>query len=227
MKQKRVRLSKSPVSKLLTLTEDIGYYDCKNFILESAVKKFNGFAHWIAHLDYVRIRLGGYENMYDAGENFEKVKAITIDGLRSEGFEEQANELDLIHDETTFNSNIISQYTDETDLYYTVNKLLRKGHHGVNVGEHNLVPWILQLNSSIRKLPEVRGPVFRGTEMKQSDIDKYIADQIFIWSAFSSFSKTQSNCLEGNVIFEMTPVSGIAERDKRSPRDISNYSKFI
>ncbi|WP_461639200.1 ADP-ribosyltransferase domain-containing protein [Labilibaculum euxinus] len=223
---KRDRLSKSVVPKLLTFTRDINVYDVENFILESAVKKYDGFSHWLAHLDYVRISLSGYKDIYSAKENFSRVKDIVISGLEKEKFFIQAKALKDIDVETDFNRVIINQYTDDSELYYRANKLLRNGHEGKDIGEYNLAPWILQLNSAIRVCEEKSGKFYRGTEMDTADIEKYKINELFVWSSFSSFSKSENNCLGGNVIFEITPVSGIAERDKRAPRDISMFSCF-
>ncbi len=222
----RDRLNKSKTPKLLTFTQDITVYDIENFILESAVNKYNGFPHWLAHLDYVRIILSGYKDVYLAKENFQKIKEIVINGLVKEGFTQQAKQLESADSETEFNNAIINQYTDETKLYFNANELLRNGHTGKDIGDENLTPWILQLNSAIRNCEEKSGTFYRGTIMEKEDIDKYKINELFVWSSFSSFSKSEKKCLGGNVIFEMTPVSGIAERDKRAPRDISRFSCF-
>jgi len=222
----RDRLNKSIVPKLLTFTKDINVYDVENFILETAVNKYNGFPHWVVHLDYVRIILSGHKDIYLAKENFQKIKKIVINGLKNENFEKQAKELHEIDSEIDFNNAIIKQYTDDNELYLNANKLLRNGHSGRDIGNENLTPWILQLNSAIRNCEEKSGTFYRGTIMKKEDIDKYKKNELFVWSSFSSFSKSEKNCLGGNVIFEMTPVSGIAGRDKRAPRDISMFSCF-
>ena len=86
----RDRLNKSPVSKLLTLTEDMGYYDCENFILNTACQKYDVFSNWIAHLDYVRIIFADYKDIYLAGEDFDKIHQIVIKRLKLSGFETPA-----------------------------------------------------------------------------------------------------------------------------------------
>lgn len=225
MKKKRDRLSKSSVPSLLTLTEDLDYYDCENFIFESASAKYDLFSHWIGHLDYVKIKMAGYKDIYKI-RDLEKTKEIVIESLRKAKFGAQANKLEKTITEEEFDAEIIRQYTNETNLYSEVNSLLRKGHHREDIGLNHLIPWILQLNSAIRKLPEFTNTAYRGSEMKEVDIKKYTVGKIFVWSSFVSFSKSEDECYEGNVIFEMTPKSSFATRDKRAPRDISIYSEF-
>lgn len=221
----RDRLTTAPVGELLTFTRDIGPYECENFILDSAIAKYNGFPNWVAHIRHVDIALSGQTDFYSMKDNFQNIQKIVYTGLRAEGYEEQAVILSAIDNEDDFNTELIRQYT-QNGLYHDVNRLLRLGHSGSDIGNHNLVPWILQLNAAIWRLPEVGGDVFRGTTMNKDDLMKYKKGQIFVWSSFVSYSKNQEQCFGGNVIFRMRGVSGIAEWDKRAPRDIAAFSVF-
>ena len=60
----------------MTFTKDINVYDVVNFILETAVNKYNGFPHWLAHLDYVRIILSEYKDIYLAKDKFQEFKKV-------------------------------------------------------------------------------------------------------------------------------------------------------
>ena len=219
----RDRLNTAPVGPLLTFTQDIGYYDCENFILESAIAKYNGFPNWLAHLATIELAFSEHQDVYGMGDNFQRIKNIVISGLRKSRFDVQANRLENIHEEEGFNAELIRQYTDN-GLYHEVNRVLRHGHFGDDVGNHDLAPWILQLNAAIRRLPEVPGNVYRGTSMSGKDLHQYTKGQIFIWSSFASFSRSEEKCFGGNVLFQMRGVSGLATRDKRAPRDIAPFS---
>ncbi|SDB11471.1 hypothetical protein SAMN05660653_00538 [Desulfonatronum thiosulfatophilum] len=223
----RERLSKSPVGELLTLTDDIGIYDCENFFLEGAIKRYP-FSHWLDHLAPLHVKLlDDYrDRSYKSGDDFEPLKDALVTNLRNGGFEDQANELADALDEKVLNGLIVRQYTEETGLYPAINQLLRKGHSGEDVSGSPLTPWICQLAVALRNFPEFVGTSYRGTEMSEANADKYFPGEIFIWAPFTSASKKIDSCFGGNVIFEIVPVSALSERDKRAPRDIAGLSVY-
>jgi hypothetical protein len=223
----RDRLSKSPVGELLTLSYDIGIYDCENFILEGAIKRYP-FSHWLDHLVPLHIKMSNnYQaSAYKSGDEFEHLREVVSANLKEAGFVSQASELASAPDESVFNSIIIRQYTEEGGIYPDVNTLLRYGHAGRDVSDSPLVPWICQLASILRTVPEYAGKSWRGTVMSSDDVAKYKVGEIFIWAPFTSASKHIDACFGGNVIFELVPVSAISERDKRAPRDITQFSVF-
>ncbi|WP_137165556.1 hypothetical protein [Salinimonas lutimaris] len=223
----RDRLSKSALGDLLTLSEDIGIYDCENFILEGAIERYP-FSHWLGHLVPLHVKLSDdYRNRaYKALEEFDLLKNTIAENLQYAGFSEQAKDFEIVESEADLNSIIIKQYTEENGIYPYINNLLRKGHSGNDVSHDPLVPWICQLAVSLRQLDEYTGPSFRGSNMPSSDIEKYKVDSIYIWAPFTSASKSIDSCFGGNVIFELVPVSALSERDKRAPRDVSHISDF-
>lgn len=224
----RTRLSESPVGKKLTYSQDISLAECENFILESAVEKIS-FRQWLAHLVHFRLQIMREPDPYSVGDEpgeFEKLKKLVSDSLDASGYTTQAEEVRLSKTEDDLNASIISQYTDESGLYNEVNLLLRDGHHGRDIGNEFLVPWILQLNAAIRRQDEYTRISYRGANFTDEDLAHYKVGDMFIWSTFTSASKSKENCLEGNVLFEFKPVSSLSEYGKRAPRDISKYSYF-
>jgi hypothetical protein len=223
----RERLSKSPIGKLLTLTEDIGIHYCENFILEGAIKRYP-FSHWLDHLAplHVKITDDYQKHSYKSKESFNFLKETISGKLNDAGFDKQSDELLSAQNEKDLNSKIIKQYTEENGIYAYLNKLLRRGHDGIDVSGDPLVPWICQLAVSLRLTEEYLGVSYRGTCMSSKDISKYKIGIIYIWAPFTSASKSIDSCFGGNVIFELVPVSALSERDKRAPRDISHMSVF-
>ena len=223
----RNRLSKSPVGALLTLTADIGIYDCENFILEGAIERHH-FSHWVDHVVPLHAKLTNdyLLKAYKSGDEFARLKKVVVENLIIAGFKRQGAELEAASSEDLFNSLMFRQYTEETEIYPAVNQLLRLGHAGRDVSDSPLVPWICQLAAALRTVPEFLSVSYRGTTMRAEDIEKYKVKEIFVWAPFTSASKHINSCLGGNVIFEFVPVSALSERDKRAPRDISKYSVF-
>lgn len=223
----RDRISKSPVGKLLTLSEDVGIYDCENFLLEGAIQRYP-FPHWLDHLVPLHVQVSAQyqETAFQAGEDFQSLRETLGTTLSTAGFAQFAETILATTNEHSMNSLIIRQYTEETPLYVEANRLLRKGHEASDVSDSPLVPWICQLAAALRTIPEFSGVSYRGTQMDERDLSEYQVGKIFIWAPFTSASKNFEACLGGNVIFELVPVSAISERGKRAPRDISVYSSF-
>lgn len=223
----RERISKSPVGKLLTLSQDVGIYEYENFLLEGALKLYP-FPHWLDHLVPLHVQLSTQykENAFQSGDNFLALREALVSTLKIAGFYQFAEFILAANDEKSLNGIILRQYTEETPLYAQVNSLLRQGHAGSDISNSPLAPWICQLAAALRTIPEFTGASFRGTQMDEQDLSEYQVGQIFIWAPFTSASKNIEACLGGNVIFELVPVSAISERGKRAPRDISSYSSF-
>ncbi len=223
----RDRLSKSAVSELapLTFSEDLSFWECENFVLETAVTKHD-FAYWAAHVLYLQLYFDKSDDHYSSKEEFPKLKQIILDGLEHHGFTQQYAEIDLCSTEAELNKTVIQQYTDETPLYSKVNSLLRMGNLGNDVGGDPLIPWVLHLNAILRKEEEYLGTVYRGAQLSKNDLDKYVIGHQFVWSSFTSVSKTEANCLGGNVIFKIVPKSSLSTYGKRAARVINQYSFF-
>lgn len=220
----RDRLSRSPVSELLTLTENLEIYECENFLLEGAVVD-EVSAYWAAHVAHFYFQVSG-EDLYSAGDHFPDLRNRVVDGLSDAGFTVQARELAALADEVAFNRHVIRQYTKEDPLYSAVNRLLRRGHREESIAKHPLVPWISHLNVAIRTQAEVLKTCFRGADMDASTISEYRVNRMFVWSSFTSLSTDRGQCLDGNVLFVVTPRSAISEHGKRAPRAISHLSAF-
>lgn len=220
----RDRLSRSPVSELLTLTENFEIYECENFLLEGAIVD-EASAYWAAHVAHFYFEVSG-EDPYTAGEHFQAIRSRVVDGLHDAGFTSQACQLAAAADEVAFNQQVMRQYTEENPLYGAVNSLLRRGHSDETIASHPLVPWISHLNVAIRTQPEVVQACFRGTEMDASTISQYELDRMFVWASFTSVSQDRNRCLDGNVLFIITPRSALSEHGKRAPRAISQFSAF-
>ncbi|MFC4930920.1 ADP-ribosyltransferase domain-containing protein [Massilia sp. GCM10023247] len=223
----RDRLSKSSVSEVapLTFSEDLSFWECENFVLETAVTKHN-FAYWAAHVLYLPLYFDKSKDHYSAQNDFPRVKDLILHGLKSHGFDIQHDEISACKSEAEMNKTIIQQYTAASDLYSRVNELLRMGNLGKDVGDDPLVPWILHLNAILRKEEEHHGVVYRGSNMSRSDIDKYVVGEQFVWSSFTSLSMNRLNCINGNVLFTITPKSSLSTYGKRAARIISHYSYF-
>lgn len=220
----RDRLSSSPISEFLTLSENLEVYECENFLLDGVVEK-HGLAYWAAHTLHFHLELDG-KKPYTAEEHFPAVRDLIASSLDAAGFVRQGREVKACSDELAMNAFIIGQYTEECSLYYEVNALLRKGHHGEDVSAHPLVPWIAHLNAIIRNEPEHLGVAFRGAAFVTETIEKYVPGQQFVWASFTSVSTRIDACLDGNVIFRIQPKSGISMHGKRASRLITHYSQF-
>lgn len=225
--QKRDRLSKSPVGELLTLSVDVSLYDCENFLLEGAIQRYP-FPHWLSHLLPLHAKMSNdfKEKGFQALDAFGELTNVLTSSLERAGYVAFARELRTCPDEASLNATIIRQYTEESNLYADVNRLLRRGHAGGDVSTSPLVPWICQLAVALRRVPEYLGHSYRGTTMDPRDVREYQVGGIFVWAPFTSASRTPDACFGGNVIFELIPVSALSERDKRAPRDIGAYSVF-
>lgn len=224
----RTRLSETPSGKKLTYSNDISLAECENFILETAIKN-NSFKQWLAHLVHFYLQISKEPNPYSIGDNvkdFENLREVIYESLAKSNYIMYSEMIRLAKNEIELNSMIISQYTDESQLYREVNLLLRDGHEGKDIGNEPLVPWILQLNAAIRCQDEYIQSSYRGANLTAEELNKYKVGDMFIWSPFTSASKAKSKCLGGNVIFEFKPISSISEYGKRAPRDISKYSYF-
>ena len=212
------------MSELLTLSENFEIYECENFLLEGAVVDRTS-AYWAAHVAHLYFEASG-EDPYTAGEHFHAVRRRVVDGLSDAGFTAQARELAGAADEVTFNQQVMRQYTEEDPLYGAVNSLLRRGHSDESVANHPLVPWISHLNVVIRTQSEVARACYRGTKMDASTVSQYEVGRMFIWASFTSVSTDRDRCLDGNVLFIITPRSALSEHGKRAARAISQFSAF-
>lgn len=220
----RDRLSNSPISDLLTFSENLGIWECENFLLDGAVGK-SSLAYWAAHTLHFYLQIEG-KQPYTAEERFPDVKNLIVKGLKAAGFTRQSEEIKNCAKEEELNAILIRQYTEESSLYYEVNSLLRRGHHAEDVSAHPLVPWIAHLNAVIRNEPEHLDVAFRGAALTSETIAKYVPGQQFVWASFTSLSTRVDNCLTGNVLFRVYPKSAISEYGKRAPRVIAQYSQF-
>ena len=90
----RDRLSKSPLSEPLTLSENFGIYECENFLLEGAVTS-PARAYWAAHTMNFYFQIEGAAP-YTAGDDFPQIMKEVCEGLAAAGFDDQAAELDGI-----------------------------------------------------------------------------------------------------------------------------------
>ena len=222
----RNRLSITPESKPLTHTEDVDVYETEAFILEAALEKFQ-FSHWIAHHFALHLRLDGkLPDAYSCGSDFNHVQEAVARGLYDSKFYTESRDISKCSNEQTLNHTIIRQYTSDGGPYSAANRVLRLGHNGEDVGQNPLVPWILQLNCAIRILPEFLGTTYRGAQMSNAELACYTEGKIFIWSSFTSTSKSLKYCADGNVIFEMKPGSAFILHDKRAGREIDAISEF-
>lgn len=224
----RRRLSESPPGKKLTYSQDISLAECENFILESALER-NSFRQWLAHLVHFQLQITKEPNPYSVGSDineFLSLKELLRTSLKSAGYPSQAFAVELSTSERELNRTIIEQYTSIEDLYRAANFLLRDGHSGRDVGLDPLTPWILQLNAAIRWRDEYTSISYRGATFTKDEVNLYKIGDMFIWSPFTSASKTQGACLDGNVLFEFKPVSPLSEYGKRAPRDIAGLSMF-
>lgn len=220
----RDRLSTSPLSDFLTLSKNLEIYECENFLLDGAVEKHE-LAYWAAHTRHFHLQLNG-KQPYTCEDKFPDVCALIAGGLDAAGFVRQCRDILACNDEKSMNATLIGQYTEECSLYYQVNALLRKGHHGEDIGAHPLVPWIAHLNAIIRNEPEYLDVAFRGAAFVTETIEKYVPGTQFVWASFTSVSTRVEACLDGNVLFRITPKSGMSLHGKRAPRLISRYSQF-
>ncbi|HTI58263.1 ADP-ribosyltransferase domain-containing protein [Mucilaginibacter sp.] len=193
------------------------------------------YLHWLEHYHSLVRRVNGEPPTYHIREHFEKLRQLIAEALSKSGFNFKGKQIEKCATEDELNSLIIYQYTDESDLYKTVNDILRACHafHDFDASAENneydepLAPWILQLNSCIRKLPHFEGKAYRGTVLSSEDIAQYKVGEMFIWAPFVSASKDITRCFGGNVIFEITNQEHfMGLNDKGYPRDISALSIF-
>jgi len=168
-------------------------------------------------------------------ERFDELLELVASALAKAGFTEQAEQVWSCAGEDELDKLIISQYTDESNLCNTVNDVLRACHsfHDFDASTTNnefdepLAPWILQLNSCMRKLPHFEQKAYRGTRLDKDDIAQYKTGEMFIWAPFVSASRDITRCFGGNVIFEITNQEHFRGlNDKGYPRDISGLSFF-
>ncbi|MBD2751997.1 ADP-ribosyltransferase domain-containing protein [Spirosoma validum] len=195
----------------------------------------NEYFHWIEHLNSFESFLSKKPPQYNLRADLQPLKKLISVGLEKIGYTEQAKKIGLCSTEIELNNKIIEQYTDETSLYYDVNKFLRDCHlyqdgnfntDDTESFDNALAPWILQLNVAIRQKPTFEQKVYRGTNLSQEDIEKYTESELFVWAPFVSASKSKEECFGGNVLFEIFTESAMSLNDKRYPRDISLFSKF-
>jgi hypothetical protein len=222
----RSRLSQSPLARPVTLTTDVGVYDLEAFVLDRAYELYR-FDHWIAH--HAALHLWIEKKLhaaYSCGEEFLRLREVVGVELARAGFDRQSADLVACADEEQFNAMIVRQYTEETPLYSACNELLRLGHTGRDVGAEPLAPWILQLNTAIRRQPEHLERTYRGAKLDAGDIAEYQPGLIFIWSALTSTSMNEDCCKGGNVLFEFTPGSPAPFKDKRAGRIIGPLSVY-
>lgn len=221
----RNRLSCSPLSVPVTYTPDVNVYENEAFILDEAIEKHK-FPHWVAHLVALHLKLTKAEDPYFCGDEFPKLRSAVADSLSAAGFHRQASEIRSITSEEEMNKLIVRQYTEETPLYSEVNQLLRYGHEGRNVGQEPLVPWALQLNAAIRRLPIHYGKTYRGAMLESEAIAEYEVGRIFVWSSFTSMSLSEDYCKDGNVLFDIHPFEAFSLHDKNAGRIISSLSQY-
>lgn len=234
----RLRFTENPVDDLLTFSEYTGMYYEEPLILHYMAQK-SPFSHWSDHLHYFGYSVSN-EEPHNKCENaeFDLLKNEIIFGLRDSGFPLQADEIMHCCNETELNYVIINQYTDETNLHKVVNQELRTCHHiqkepnptNIFLKEKSskLSAWILQLNTAIRHEAEYTDTAYRGATLTPSQINEYRdnINEIVIWAPFISASKNKSECMEGNVLFQIRTESSISEYNKRFPRSISHLSVF-
>lgn len=220
----RQRLSTSPVGPPLTYADNFEIYECENFLLEGAVDQ-TWKAYWAAHVMHFHFQVAG-QNPYTAGADFFRMRELVTYGLERAGYSTEAARLASASDEASFNRIAISQYTADSDLFEQVNRLLRQGHADTSIAQHPLVPWIAHLNAVIRNEREYPGTSFRGAELTAVQQAQYVPGQMFIWTSFTSLSMSQSACLEGNTLFEVTPRSALSVHGKRAPRVIAAFSEY-
>ncbi len=186
------------------------------------------FDHWSAHL---RAFFGWYSEPPDyhvSETELPTLRDMIASGLRNEGFGTFAESLAAAATETDLNNEIIRQYTAESPLYSSVNKLLRSAHAGASLVDHPMTAWMLQFNCAIRLQPVYEGTSYRGAEMSNEDIACYKPGTMFVWGPFVSTSKSRrvAEAYSAGVLFEITPWGSYSMYDKRNPYDISGLSDF-
>ena len=231
----RIRFNENPVDELLTFSEYIGMYYEEPVILHYTAQKLP-FTHWSDHLNHFWYSVTKEEPHNTCDNNFDMLKKEVKLGLRDYGFLSQVDEVESCRDEIELNRTIIRQYTDETDLYKLVNSELRSCHliqrepdlteEFIENHSCKLSAWILQLNTAIRRELEYTDTAYRGATLTTDEINMYKVGEIIIWAPFISASKKKTECLGGNVLFEIRTESSISEYGKRYPRSISHLSAF-
>lgn len=224
----RARLSSSPLPKPVTIITDGIFFECETFILSEALKNTGGVSciHWMNHLllRYYPDNIGPKDVYFTRGK-FEDLRLLIGGRLIDAGFGREAREVGSADSEENMNQMIIRQYTRD-DVCSAVNLLLRDGVMGRNIGAHPLAAWILQLNAALRLLPEYRGVTYRGASFSSTDLEQYQIDAQFIWSAFTSTTKSEAiaHDFRTNVLFEFHPCCHPTGWDKRAGRLISHAS---
>lgn len=232
----RQRLQKEKVGEPLTYTNSVRMVFEEPIILHSTAHRLK-YSHWSAHLDSFLDYMTGNSPTYNIEGNYEELVQEIKSGLSEKGFNIQSKEIQNIVSEEDLNKRIIRQYTEESDLFYEVNRLLRNCHNfqddNENQGDEDvekyhtpLAPWILQLNTAIRKEPYSEDMCYRGVQLSEEDIDKYKEGEIFVWASFVSASKSKEVCFGGNVLFEIFTETAMPLNDKRFPRDVAHLSDF-
>ena len=231
----RDRMSRQPVGSPLSLSEYTGMVFEEPIILHSTAHRLK-FKHWAEHIYSYFGLFSDEEPLYTCEERIDILIDEISKGLKLVGFYIQSEEISNIKTEDELNKVIIRQYTEDSGLYIKVNELLRWCHNYqvepileeniIEKYENPLAPWILQLNSAIRREPYYEKISYRGTNMSEHEISMYKENEIFVWASFISASKSKEVCLGGNVLFEIFTESAMSINDKRFPRDISRLSEF-
>jgi hypothetical protein len=182
----RPRLSRDPLPhpKSTFATGEINP-EYEDFILEDSVENV-AFPHWTAHL---RSFWGWYAEEPDyncAEDDLPRLRKVISEGLCAAGYPDLARDIASAVSAVAIDTIIFSQYTNETNLYLNVNRMLREAHTGANLRGHPLVPWLLQFNSGLRLKPIFSGTSYRGVDMPSSDICQYKLGLMFEWAAFIS-----------------------------------------
>lgn len=95
--------------------------------------------------------------------------------------------------------------------YRQINSELRGGEMSADVEER-----ADRLSAALKKLPDHRGDVFRGTTLTSEQIALYKPGQFTKEAAFTSTSADRSQAFKGNVLFFISSNSG---------KDVSGFSK--
>ncbi|WWU65513.1 hypothetical protein QJR26_03910 [Clostridium baratii] len=157
----RDRMSKQPVGIPLTYSDYRGMVFEEPIILHSIAQRLN-FQHWAEHIYSFFGILSNEPPQYSCEERLDILIDEIANGLKIEGFYTQSEEITNVKTQDELNKIIIKQYTEETNLYLRVNKILRRCHNYQNENnseddikkyEEPLAAWILQLNSAIRREP--------------------------------------------------------------------------
>ena len=230
----RSRLTTDEIGLNLTYSKYLNMHIEEPIILHNTLEKYQ-YPHWVEHINSLPRYVNGDFPSYQIRDRFEELVALIASSLKNSGFLQKSYEIENAKNESDLNTIIIRQYTEESDLYKTANLILRECHllqddeasMDNNRYSRILAPWILQLNTCIRKLPHYDKNVFRGAKLSKEAISAYKEGDLFIWASFVSTSKIKENCLGGNVLFEISCNEHfLGLNDKGYPRDISLLSVF-